>query len=54
MWVQFVAAIDQFGQGINVLVSVKRNLATTRRFFIRPGTWLRPSEVTTDSDLVIT
>jgi hypothetical protein len=36
---------------IDVLVSVKRDLATTRRFFIRPGTWPRPSEVTTDRDL---
>jgi transposase-like protein len=34
MWVQFVAAIDQFEQVIDVLVSVKRDLATTRRFFI--------------------
>jgi transposase-like protein len=54
MWVQFVAAIDQFGQVIDVLVSVKRDLATTRRFFIRPGTWPRPNEVTIDRDLVIT
>lgn len=51
MWVQFVAAIDQSGQVIDVLVSVKRDLATTRRFFIRPGTWPRPSEVATDRDL---
>jgi len=43
MWVQFVAAINQFGQVIDMLVSMKLDLATTRRFFIRPGTWFRPS-----------
>jgi transposase-like protein len=44
-----VPAIDQFGQVIDVLVSEKRDMATTRRFFIRalehgPS----PTEVTTD------
>ena len=42
-------AIDQFGQVIDVMVSQKRDLAATRRFFTRalvhgPS----PSEVTTD------
>ena len=42
-------AIDQFGQVIDVLVSEKRDLAATRRFFTRalqhgPS----PTEVTTD------
>jgi transposase-like protein len=42
-------AIDQYGQVIDVLVSPKRDLAATRRFFthaLEHG--LRPSEVTTD------
>ncbi len=48
-WVYLYRAIDQFGQVIDVLVSEKRDLATTRRFFTRalehgPS----PTEVTTD------
>ena len=42
-------AIDQFGQVIDVLVSQKRDLAATRRFFthaLEHGP--RPSEVSTD------
>ena len=42
-------AIDQFGQVIDVLVSEKRDLAATRRFFtgaLEHGK--HPSEVTTD------
>jgi transposase, IS6 family len=42
-------AIDQHGQVIDVLVSQKRDLAATRRFFTRalaPGP--RPAEVSTD------
>jgi transposase, IS6 family len=42
-------AIDRFGQVIDVLVSEKRDLAATRRFFIRAlGHCTRPSEVSTD------
>ena len=42
-------AIDQFGQVIDVLVSEKRDLAATRRFFTRAlGQAPRPAEVTTD------
>jgi IS6 family transposase len=48
-WVYLYRAIDQYGQVIDVLVSEKRDLAATRRFFTRA---LRhgpePSEVTTD------
>jgi IS6 family transposase len=35
-WVYLYRAIDQDNQVINVLVSQKRNLEATRRFFIRP------------------
>jgi transposase, IS6 family len=48
-WVYLYRAIDQFGQVIDVLVSQKRDLAATRRFFTRAlerGT--PPTEVTTD------
>jgi IS6 family transposase len=48
-WVYLYRAIDQFGQVIDVLVSEKRDLAATRRFFTRAlqhGS--RPAEVTTD------
>ena len=48
-WVYLYRAIDQYGQVIDVLVSEKRDLAATRRFFTRAldhGT--RPSAVTTD------
>ena len=48
-WVYLYRAIDQFGQVIDVLISEKRDLAATRRFFTRalehgPS----PIEVTTD------
>ncbi len=48
-WLYLYRAIDQYGQVIDVLVSQKRDLAATRRFFIRalehgPG----PTEVSTD------
>jgi transposase, IS6 family len=48
-WVYLYRAIDQFGQVIDVLVSEKRGLAATRRFFtrtLRHGT--PPTEVSTD------
>jgi transposase, IS6 family len=48
-WVYLYRAIDQFGQVINVLVSEKRDLAATRRFFtpaLKYGP--SPTEVTTD------
>jgi transposase-like protein len=42
-------AIDEHGEVIDVLVSEKRDLAATRRFFIRAlGHGLHPTEVTTD------
>jgi len=48
-WVYMYRAIDQFAQVIDVLVSTKRDLAATRRFFTQA---LRhaslPTEVTTD------
>jgi len=34
-WVYLYRAIDQYGQVIDVLVSEKRDLAVTRRFFTR-------------------
>ena len=34
-WVYLYRAIDQFGQVIDVLVSKKRDMAATRRFFTR-------------------
>lgn len=48
-WVYLYRAIDQFGQVIDVLVSEKRDMVATRRFFTRalehgPS----PTEVTTD------
>jgi IS6 family transposase len=48
-WVYLYRAIDQFGQVIDVLVSEKRDLAATRRFFtqaLEHGP--RPAEVSTD------
>jgi IS6 family transposase len=48
-WVYLYRAIDQFGQVIDVLVSTKRDLAATRRFFtqaLQHGS--SPTEVTTD------
>jgi transposase, IS6 family len=48
-WVYLYRAIDQFGQVIDVLVSEKRDLAATRRFFTRALQHsTRPTEVTTD------
>jgi transposase-like protein len=48
-WVYLYRAIDQFGQVIDVLVSEKRDLAATRRFFTRAlQHGLSPVEVTTD------
>lgn len=48
-WIYLYRAIDQFGQVIDVLVSAKRDLAATRRFFTRAlEHGLRPNEVTTD------
>ena len=48
-WVYLYRAIDQFVQVIDVLVSQKRDLAATRRFFTRAlEHGPRPSEVTTD------
>jgi transposase-like protein len=48
-WVYLYRAIDQYGQVIDVLVSEKRDLAATRRFFTRAlehGPY--PTEVSTD------
>jgi IS6 family transposase len=48
-WVYLYRAIDQYGQVIDVLVSEKRDLAATRRFFTQAlGHGTHPSEVTTD------
>jgi IS6 family transposase len=48
-WVYLYRAIDQYGQVIDVLVSEKRDLAATRRFFTRAlDHGSRPSEVATD------
>ena len=48
-WVYLYRAIDQYGQVIDVLASQKRDLAATRRFFIRAlEHGLRPTEVSTD------
>ncbi len=48
-WVYLYRAIDQAGQVIDVLVSQKRDLAATRRFFTRAlESGSRPAEVTTD------
>ena len=48
-WVYLYRAIDQFGQVIDVLVSEKRDLAATRRFFIQALDHCpRPAEVSTD------
>jgi hypothetical protein len=47
-WVYLYRAIDQFGQVIDVLLSEKRDLAATRRFFTRaPQHGSRPTEVST-------
>ena len=48
-WVYLYRAIDQFGQVIDVLVSEKRDLEATRRFFTQAlGHSSRPIEVSTD------
>ena len=49
-WVYLYRAIDQFGQVIDVLVSEKRDLAATRRFFSQAlgTTTLTSVEVSTD------
>jgi len=48
-WVYLYRAIDQYGQAIDVLVSEKRDLAATRRFFTRAlDHGPRPTEVSTD------
>ena len=48
-WVYLYQAIDQHGQVIDVLVSQKRDLAATRRFFSRAlEHGAQPTEVTTD------
>jgi transposase-like protein len=49
-WVYLYRAIDQFGQVIDVLVSEKRDLAATRRFFSQAlgTTTLTSVEVITD------
>ena len=48
-WLYLYRAIDQYGQVIDVLVSEKRDLAATRRFFTRALEHSpRPTEVTTD------
>lgn len=48
-WVYLYRAIDQYGQVIDVLVSLKRDLAATRQFFIRAlKHGPRPTEVCTD------
>ena len=48
-WVYLYRAIDQYGQVIDVLVSEKRDLAATHRFFTRAlGHGSHPSAVTTD------
>jgi transposase-like protein len=48
-WVYLYRAIDQFGQVIDVVVSEKRDMAATRRFFARAlEHGLCPTEVTTD------
>ena len=48
-WVYLYRAIDQYDQVIDVLVSEKRDLATTRRFFARAlDHGSHPSAVTTD------
>jgi transposase-like protein len=48
-WVYLYRAIDQYGQVIDVLVSEKRDLAATRRFFTQAlDRGAHPSAVTTD------
>ncbi|MBV9032356.1 MAG: IS6 family transposase [Pseudonocardiales bacterium] len=48
-WIYLYRAIDQYGQVTDVLVSPKRDLAATRRFFLRAREHGPcPTEVTTD------
>ena len=48
-WVNLYRAIDQYRQVIEVLVSEKRDLAATRRFFTRAfNHGPRPTKVSTD------
>ena len=48
-WVYLYRSIDQYGQLIDVLVSEKRDLAATRRFFTRALEHSpHPTEVSTD------
>jgi transposase-like protein len=49
-WRYVDRAIDQFGQVIDVLVSVRRDAKTARRFFERASsaTKVTPAEVVTD------
>ncbi len=53
-WVYLYRVIDQVGQVIDVLVSEKRDLAATRRFFTRAltTTKITPVEVITDKAAV--
>jgi transposase, IS6 family len=52
-WVYLYRAIDQFGQVIHVLMSPKRDLAATHRFFTRALEHdPRPAEVSTDKAAV--
>jgi IS6 family transposase len=53
-WVYLYRAIDQFGQVIDVLMSRKRDLAATRRFFTQAlnTTTITPIEVITDKAAV--
>ena len=48
-WTYLYRAVDQYGQVIGVLLSVRRDLAAARRFFSRaPRAGTIPAEVTTD------
>jgi len=48
-WIYLYRAIDQFGQVIDVLLSVRRDLAAARRLFTRAvAAGTVPAEVTTD------
>jgi transposase, IS6 family len=48
-WTYLYRAVDQYGQVIDVLLSVRRDLAAARRFFTRAVTaGTVPAEVTTD------
>ena len=52
IWTYLYRAVDQHGQVIDVLLSIRRDLAAARRFFsraLRTGTI--PAEVTTDRAL---